>query len=68
MYQIGPKVEMNTSNMHLDFKIMAFIGASIHEQQHNKTNKMTCAPSKDSDQPVHLPKLIRVFAARSMGS
>ena len=25
---------------------------------------MACAPSKDSDQPVHLPSLIRVFAVR----
>ena len=32
---------------------------STSEQQHDKTNKMTCAPSKDSGQPVHLPSLIR---------
>ena len=25
---------------------------------------MTCAPSKDSDQPGHPPSLIRVFAVR----
>ena len=30
--------------------------------QHYKTNKMTCAPSEDSDQPGHPPSLIRVFA------
>ena len=29
---------------------------------------MVCAPSEDSDQPGHPPSLIRVFAARSMGS
>ena len=28
------------------------------EPQHNKTNKMTCAPSKNSDQPGHSPHLI----------
>ena len=33
-----------------------------NEPPHDKTNKMTCAPSKDSDQPWHLPSLIRVFA------
>ena len=27
-----------------------------------------CAPSKDSDQPGHLPSLIRVFAVRLIGS
>ena len=30
----------------------------------DKTNKMACAPSEDSDQPGHLPSLIRVFAVR----
>ena len=32
------------------------------EQVRDKTNKMVPAPSKDSDQPGHLPNLIRVFA------
>ena len=31
---------------------------------HNKTNKMACAPSEDSDQPRHPPSLIRVFVVR----
>ena len=35
---------------------------------HDKTNKMACAPSEDSDQPGHLPNLIRVFAMHTMGS
>ena len=39
----------------------------INEPQHDKTNKMICAPSDDSDQPGHPPILIRVFAVRSMG-
>ena len=30
----------------------------------DKTNKMNCAPSEDTDQPGHLPSLIRVFAVR----
>ena len=38
------------------------------EPPHDKTNKMTCAPKEDSDQPGHPPSLIRVFAVRSMGS
>ena len=40
----------------------------IYEPPHDKTNKMTCAPSEDSDQPGHPPSLIRVFAVRSKGS
>ena len=32
------------------------------ESVHDTTNKMTCAPSEGSDQPGHLPSLIRVFA------
>ena len=35
---------------------------SINEPSHDKTNKIICAPSEDSDQPRHLPRLIRVFA------
>ena len=38
------------------------------EPWHDKTNKMTCAPSKDSDQPGHSPSLMRVFALCSVGS
>ena len=34
------------------------------EPPRDKTNKMACAPSEDSDQPGHPPSLIRVFAAR----
>ena len=41
---------------------------SIYEPPHDKTNKMICAPSEDSDQPGHPPRLIRVFAVRSMDS
>ena len=32
-----------------------------NELPHDKTNKMACVPSKDSDQPGHPPSLIRVF-------
>ena len=38
--------------------------AMLHEPPHDKTNKMACAPSEDSDQPGHPPRLIRVFAVR----
>ena len=30
----------------------------------DKTNKMAWVPSEDSNQPGHLPSLIRVFAVR----
>ena len=36
----------------------------LTEPQHDKANKMTCAPSEDSDQPEHPPSLIRDFAVR----
>ena len=35
-----------------------------NEPRHDKTNKMACAPSEDSDQSWHPPSLIRVFAVR----
>ena len=34
------------------------------EPQHDKTNKMMCAPSEDLDQPGHPTSLIRVFVVR----
>ena len=34
------------------------------DPRHDKTNKMICAPSEDSDQPGHPPSLIRVSAVR----
>ena len=37
---------------------------SWNEPHRDKTNKMACAPSEDSDQPGHPPSLIRVFAVR----
>ena len=33
-----------------------------HEPPHDKTNKISCTPSEDSDQPGHPPSLFRVFA------
>ena len=36
--------------------------------EYAKTNKITCAPSEDSDQPGYPPSLIRVFAVRSKDS
>ena len=40
---------------------MAISLYSIIEPPHDKNNKMTFAPSEDSDQPGHPPSLIRVF-------
>ena len=34
------------------------------EPAHDKTNKMICVPSKDSDQPGHPLRLMRVFTGR----
>ena len=38
----------------------------LNESEYDKTNIITCAPSKDSGQPGHTPSLIRVFAVRFM--
>ena len=40
------------------------IWTHTNKPPHDKTNKMACAPSEDSNQPGHLPSLIRVFAVR----
>ena len=37
----------------------------LNEPPHDKTNKIICAPSEDSEQPGHPPSLTRVFAVCS---
>ena len=44
-----------------------FICFSETEPPHDKANKVTRAPSEDSDQPGHPPSLIRGFAVRFLG-
>ena len=46
----------------LDIELVTMWAASW-QNQYNE-----CAPSEDSDQPGHLPSLIRVFAMCSKGS
>ena len=46
------------------YTLQAFWWWGSYEPPHDKTNKMTCTPSEDSDQPGHPPSLIRVFAVR----
>ena len=51
------------------FKIGYCLSLSAENEPHrDKTNKMACAPNEASDQPGHLPSLIRVFDVRFMGS
>ena len=59
------------SGWHIGFLCTVYVLKSSAKQTnqtygplHDKTNKMTCAPSEDSDQPVHLPSLMRIFAVR----
>ena len=35
----------------------------IYDPPHDKTNKVACAPSEDSDQPGHSPSLISLHSA-----
>ena len=45
-----------------------FIAAGISvkfEPSHSKSYRIICAPSEDSDQPVHPHSLLRIFAWRS---
>ena len=39
-----------------------FLTSKGSEPPHDKSNKMACGPSEDSDQPGHPPNLIRVFS------
>ena len=40
------------------------VWSTLFEPHCDKTNKRACAPSEDSNQPGHLPSLIRVVAVR----
>ena len=44
---------------------MVSVGLQLqYDPPHDKTNKVACAPSEDSDQPGHPPSLIRAFVLR----
>ena len=47
---------------------MHVFNLNLCEPSHDKTNKITSAPSKDLDQPGHPTSLIRVLAVCSIGS
>ena len=51
------------SSQHLSSIIISLV-RKTNKLEHNKTNRMAYAPSKDSDQPAHPPRLIRAFAVR----
>ena len=57
------KVHVSLKNV-IEMKANAWQLAKSNEPPLEKTIKMACAPSEDSDQPGHLPSLIRVFPVR----
>ena len=38
----------------VELDVKYHVNQASYESPHDKTNKMTCAPSEDSDQPGHL--------------
>ena len=59
--------QIPTISVHYEIHFL-WISFITNEPVHDKSNKMACAPSDDSDQPGHPPSLIRVFPGHSMGS
>ena len=55
---IWPKAEI----VNVRQEIVHLRHQKVFQPGHDKTNKMACAPSENSDQPGHRPSLIRVFA------
>ena len=45
-------------------KVLIIFGRVIYEPWHEISNKVVCATSKGSDQPVHTRSLIIAFASR----
>ena len=56
----------SSCSFHVIYFTIAVI--SQNELQLQETYLRTCAPSEASDQPVHLRRLIRIFAGRSLCS
>ena len=60
-YYVGPRKSPwhfhQVSLSRITRKWTLVLDGMINEPLHDKTNKMTCAPSKDSDQPGHPPSL-----------
>ena len=54
----------SSSSMNFAMPLTVTSYGNIFEPPLDKTNKIACAPSEDSDQPRHPPSLIRVFAVR----
>ena len=55
-------LKWKTKRLKRPLKQLISLISSSNETPHDKTNKMSCTPSEDSDQPGHPPNLIRVFA------
>ena len=58
-------VDCNNKMFNISFQLKHDrVGIMKFEPAHDKTYKVACAPSEDSDQPGHPPRLIGVFAVR----
>ena len=64
---MNARADLNLLWAHIFEGMFSDVAAKIIDPAHHKTNKLAFAPSEDSDQPEHLPILIRVFALRSVG-
>ena len=60
-FQKGDKAVITELLKVHQFPVTAMV-SEPNEKAHDKTYKMACEPSEDSDQPGHPPSLIRVFA------
>ena len=62
------KAPFPTCNLKYMYITVSDLSNQTIQPTHDKTYKIACVPSKDSDQPGHLPSLIRGFAVCSIGS
>ena len=63
-YTSGVRNKNRRRNQSVDESRLKSCSNRSNELLRDKTNKMTCAPSENSDQPGHPTSLIRVFAVR----
>ena len=58
----NPEDRFSRDEAHIMAERLRALALKSFEPPHDKTNKMACAPSKNSDQPGQPPSLIRVLA------
>ena len=62
--EISEQLQILNKTGQMDTAEIEIFECCIFESGHEISNNVVCATSKASDQPGHMPRLIRAFASR----